>query len=149
MTLRGLPDPQGVVVEEELIGGMGIDTPGATWTDVAADPAAGVPVAELPLLTALGVAASPDVEDGARGGLAEAGLGADGTVGPLAAVTGVACNGPAAPAAGGIELAWIGVVVELFDVAAVLVAVVTADFFRAAADSGAFAAGDAAAVCTV
>jgi hypothetical protein len=94
-----------VALEEELTGGMGIDTPGATWTDVAADPAEGVPVAELPLLTASGVAASPDVgASGVAAGPAEAGLGADGTVGPLATVTGAACKGAAAPAAGGTGL---------------------------------------------
>jgi hypothetical protein len=103
--------PQGMAVEEELTGGVEggveLDAPGATWTDVAADPAEGVPVAELLLLAASGVAASPDVEDGARGvaaGSAEAGLGADGTVGPPATVTGAACTGPAAPAAGGSGL---------------------------------------------
>jgi hypothetical protein len=141
-----------MAVEEELTGGMEIDTPGAIWTDVIVDPAEGVPVAELLLLPASGVAASPDAEDGAGGiaaGWAEAGFGADGTMGPLAVVTGAACKGPAAPAAGRSGLTWIGVVVEPFDAAAVLVALVTAGFIPSAADSGTFAAGDAAAIWAV
>jgi hypothetical protein len=103
VTLPALRDPQGVAVAGELTDGVELDAPGATWTDVAGDPAEGVPVAELLLLAALGVAASPDVEEGARGvagGSAEAGLGADGTVGPPATVTRAACTGPATPAAG-------------------------------------------------
>ena len=94
-----------MAVAGELTDGVELDAPGATWTDVDADPAEGVPVAELLLLAASGVA--PDVEDGAKGvagGSAEAGLGADGTVGPPATVTGAACKGPAAPAAGGSGL---------------------------------------------
>jgi hypothetical protein len=128
-----------VAVEEELTGGMGTDTPGATWTDMAVGPAEGVPVAELLLLAASGIAAAS----------AEAGLGADGTVGTLATGVETACEGPAAPAAGRSTLTWIGVVVEPFDAAAVLVAVVTADFFPAVADSRTGAVGDAAAICKV
>jgi hypothetical protein len=79
-----------MAVEEELTGAMGTDTPGATWTDMAVGPAEGVPVAELLLLAASGIAAVS----------AEAGLGADGTVGTLATVVEAACEGPAASAAG-------------------------------------------------
>lgn len=137
------PGPQGAAVEEELTGGMGIDTPGATWTDVTGDPTGSGPVAEFPLLTASGVAASPDVEDGAGGaaaGSAEAGGGADGVAGSLATVVvGATCKGAAAPAAGGSGLWLISVVVEPFDAAAVLVEWGAAGF----------AVGAAAAVCTV
>ncbi len=82
-----------MVVEEELTGGVELDAAGAALTGVAADPAEGVPVAEPLLLAALGVAATTDVEDGARGvaaGAVDAGLGAGGAVGPLATVTGAA-----------------------------------------------------------
>jgi hypothetical protein len=41
------------------------------------------------------------------------------------------------------------VVVDTFEAAAVLVALGTAGFCPSAADSGTFAAGDAAAICTV
>ena len=95
--------PQGVAAEEELTDGVEIDTPGAAWTGVAVDSAGSVPVAELSLFTVSGVAASTDVEGGARGvavGSAEAGLGSDGTVGSLATVRGAACKGAAALAAG-------------------------------------------------
>ena len=59
--------PQGLAVEGELTGGMGIDTPGASWTELGAGPAEGVAIAELLSLAAWGVAASPDAEEGATG----------------------------------------------------------------------------------
>jgi hypothetical protein len=173
---------------------MGIDTPGATWTDVTVDPAADVPtaellLAELLLFTASGVAATPDMEEGARGsgsewagipatelplrtasgasaapdmeegakgvaaGPAEAWLGAKGVFGALATVAG----GAAAPdvedraraVAARSAPAEIEAVVEAFDAAAVLVALVTAGFAPSAADSRPVAVGDAAAVCSV
>jgi hypothetical protein len=89
--------PQGAAIEEEPTGEVELDAPGVIGTDMAADPADGVPAAELLLLTVGGIAASPGAEVGASG--VAAGLGADGTAGPLATTMG-ACEDPAAPPSG-------------------------------------------------
>ena len=100
---------QGVGVEEEFAGGVELDAFGATWTDVAADPPDGVAVAGLAVdgavaLLAADGAAALLAADGAVELLAADGavelLAADGAGALLVAVTGAACEGPAAPAAG-------------------------------------------------
>jgi hypothetical protein len=112
-----------MAVEEEL------DAPGVTWTGVAADPAEGVPVAELLLLAASVVAAAPGVEaaGGVAAGSVEAGFGAGGIVGSFATVRGAICKGSAAPASGRSGLTRISVVVEPFDASAVLAGLGAAD----------------------
>jgi len=77
---------QGVAAEEEFAGGVELDASGATWTDVAADPPEGVAVAGF----------------GAGGAMAL--LAAGGAMTLLATVTEAACEGTAAPAAGGAGL---------------------------------------------
>src|SRR5208283_1773328 len=77
---------QGVAAEEEFAGGVELDAFGATWTDGAADPPEGVAVA------------------GFAAGGAMALLAADGAMTLLATVTEAACEGTAAPAAGGAGL---------------------------------------------
>ena len=91
-----------MAVEEELAGGVELGAPGTTWTGVAADPAEGVPVAELLLFAVSGVAGAPGAEaaGGGAAGSAEAGFGADWIVGSLATVMGVICKGSAVLASG-------------------------------------------------
>jgi hypothetical protein len=107
---------------------------------VVVNPTEDVFVVEFPLFTASGVAASPGVEDDARGVTAgEAGLGADGIVGSLAALGGATCKGSAAPAAGKSGLTLTSVIVELFNAVAGWIELAAA----------AFGVGAAAAFCTV
>ncbi len=86
---------QGVAAEEEFAGGVELDAFGATWTDVAADPPEGVAVA--------GFGAGGATALLAAGG-AVALLAAGGAMALLATVTEAACEGTAAPAAGGAGL---------------------------------------------